>query len=61
MKLDVMSTDKKVHGFSNRWYRPTFRSASTIAIDDLEVRVVTAPYFIGTKLALAAVAKAISP
>lgn len=37
-------------GFQNRWYKPALRSAATISIDDLELRVVTAPYFIGTKL-----------
>ena len=50
MKLDVMPTDRKVLGFSNRWYKPALRNAATISIDDLELRVVTAPYFIATKL-----------
>ena len=50
MKLDVMPTDRKVLGFSNRWYTPALRNAATISVDDLELRVVTAPYFIGTKL-----------
>ncbi len=50
MKLDVMPTDRKVLGFSNRWYTPALRSAATISLADLELRVVTAPYFIGTKL-----------
>ena len=50
MKLDVMPTDRSVLGFSNRWYTPALRSAVTVLVDDLELRAVTAPYFIGTKL-----------
>jgi predicted nucleotidyltransferase len=50
MKLDVMPTDRTILGFSNRWYKPALRSVATIFLDDLELRVVTAPYFIGTKL-----------
>lgn len=50
MKLDVMPTDEKILGFSNRWYGNALRHAENLIIDDLQLRVVTAPYFIGTKL-----------
>lgn len=50
MKLDVMPTDQKILGFSNRWYKPAVETADVISLDRFELRVVTAPYFVGTKL-----------
>jgi hypothetical protein len=50
MKLDVMPTNEKILGFSNRWYATALRDAQELIIEDLHMRVVTAPYFIGTKL-----------
>jgi hypothetical protein len=50
--LDVMPLDEKVLGFSNRWYRAAMKSAAVRRLaDDLEIRVVTAPYYVATKLA----------
>lgn len=49
--LDVMPLDEKILGFSNRWYRAAMKSSDTQRLsDDLEIRVVTAPFFIATKL-----------
>ncbi len=50
MKLDVMPTDETILGFSNRWYKLAIEAAAIVALDGFELRVVTAPYFIGTKL-----------
>ena len=50
MKLDVMPTDKRILGFSNRWYKPAIETADVLSLDGFALRVVTAPYFIGTKL-----------
>ncbi len=50
MKLDVMPTDETILGFSNRWYKPAIDAAAIIVFDRLDLRVVTTPYFIGTKL-----------
>jgi|SRR5215469_11436498 len=50
MKLDVMPTNEKILGFSNRWYAAALQHARELRIDDLQLRVVTAPYFMGTKL-----------
>jgi hypothetical protein len=50
MMLDVMPTDDKILGFSNRWYAAALRDAAEVRLSDLRLRVVTAPYFIGTKL-----------
>src|ERR1035437_2090093 len=50
--LDVMPLDEKVLGFSNRWYRAAMKSSVTRRLaDDIEIRVVTAPFYIATKLA----------
>lgn len=50
--LDVMPLDEKVLGFSNPWYRAAMKSSVARRIaDDIEIRVVTAPFYIATKLA----------
>lgn len=49
--LDLMPLDEKILGFSNRWYKAAMESSVTVRLTaDLEVRVVTAPLFIATKL-----------
>ena len=49
--LDVMPLDERILGFSNRWYKAAMESSIAKRLsDDLEIRVVTAPYFIVTKL-----------
>lgn len=49
--LDVMPLDEKILGFSNRWYHAAMKTAITHRFaEDLEIRVVSAPYFLATKL-----------
>ena len=49
--LDVMPLDEHILGFSNRWYRASMEAAITHPIHrDLEIRVVSAPYFLATKI-----------
>jgi len=49
--LDVMPLDEHILGFSNRWYRAAVDTAEVHRISpDLTIRVVTAPYFLATKL-----------
>ncbi len=49
--LDVMPLDGRILGFSNRWYRAAMDAATTRRLsEDLEIRVVTAPFFLATKL-----------
>jgi len=49
--LDVMPLDEKILGFSNRWYRAAMHEAVTFKLrGDRSVRVVTAPYFLATKI-----------
>lgn len=51
LTLDVMPLDEKILGFSNRWYAAAMLTAHAVKIsDDLFLRAITAPYFIGTKL-----------
>ena len=49
--VDFMPDDQHVLGFSNRWYTQALNSAFDYKLSDGSVvRLVTAPYFIGTKL-----------
>lgn len=49
--VDVMPTDEKILGFSNRWYAQAIQHSVVVRIDeDLEIRVVTAPFFLATKI-----------
>ena len=48
--LDVMPTDERILGFSNRWYGPAIGAAQTIRVGRHDIRVVTTPYFLATKL-----------
>jgi hypothetical protein len=51
MILDVMPLDEKVLGFSNRWYKAAMEASVMKTLrGDLEIRMVTAPYFVATKL-----------
>ena len=47
-----MPLDEKILGFSNRWYRAAMQTAATHQLArNLTIRVVTAPYFLATKIA----------
>jgi hypothetical protein len=48
--IDVMPTDERVLGFSNRWYAPAMTAAQHVTVADFDVRVVTPAYFLATKL-----------
>lgn len=49
--LDVMPLDEKILGFSNRWYGDALRCAQEFSLSPgLVIRLVTAPYFLATKL-----------
>lgn len=48
--LDLMPVDPSILGFSNRWYRPALENAQTIKLGEYEIRVVSAPYFLATKV-----------
>lgn len=48
--LDLMPTNPAILGFSNRWYRPALENSERVQIGEYEIRLVTAPYFLATKL-----------
>lgn len=49
--LDVMPTDEKILGFGNEWYRPALTAAKETPLPSgQKIRMVTAPYFLATKL-----------
>jgi predicted nucleotidyltransferase len=48
--LDLMPTDASILGFANRWYDPALENAQRTRIGEHEVRLITAPYFVATKL-----------
>jgi hypothetical protein len=51
MILDVMPTEQKILGFTNRWYGAAMDSSQEIELDPgFRIRTVTAPYFIAIKL-----------
>jgi predicted nucleotidyltransferase len=50
IKVDVMPTSEALLGFSNRWYSEALENAGEREISPgINVRVVTAPYFVATK------------
>lgn len=50
LALDLMPTSAYILGFSNRWYGPALKNATTIRIVDCVMRVISAPYFLATKI-----------
>ena len=49
--VDVMPSGEDALGFGNRWYVPAMEAAGKILLPDAsEIRLVTAPYFLATKL-----------
>lgn len=50
--LDVMPTDPAVLGFGSPWYSPALEASELVALPSGQgIRMVTAPYFLATKLA----------
>jgi hypothetical protein len=46
-----MPIDETILGFSNRWYKPAMENSQRVQLaNDLTIRTVTAPLFLGTKL-----------
>lgn len=49
--IDIMPTDEAILGFGNRWYTSALTTATqTLIADDLEIQVISAPYFLATKI-----------
>ena len=51
IRLDVMPLDAAILGFTNRWYEAAMQAAGRATLESsLQIRVVTPPYFVATKL-----------
>lgn len=51
LTLDVLALSKGVLGFTNIWYESALRHSSTVTLSRSQaIRVVTAPFFLGTKI-----------
>lgn len=51
VKVDIMPTEESILGFSNRWYSQALKHAERRRLaDDLSIRLVTASYFLATKM-----------
>jgi hypothetical protein len=51
LTLDVMPLDPVILGFSNRWYEGALSTARQVILSSgRTIRVITAPYFLGTKM-----------
>ena len=50
VKIDVMPTESSVLGFSNKWYAAAIATAAEVQVRGVYFRLITAPYFLGTKL-----------
>lgn len=49
--VDVMPVSEEILGFSNRWYAPALQnSVAREVAPELIIRLVTAPYFLATKI-----------
>jgi hypothetical protein len=48
--LDLMPTNSSILGFSNIWYQPALENAQKTKLGKHEIRVITSPYFLATKL-----------
>lgn len=51
LKLDVMSADENILGFTNRWYRDAIQNSVVARLPSgIQIQLITAPYFVATKL-----------
>ncbi len=51
LKVDFMPDDKEILGFTNIWYAKAIENAQSYSLtDDLEIRLVSPPFFVATKL-----------
>jgi len=51
LKVDFMPDDPKILGYSNKWYAKALQTAQDYPLtDQITIRLLTAPFFIATKL-----------
>ena len=49
LRVDVMPTDEKVLGFSNRWYSEVLSGAEVMTLDGITLNVISPACFLATK------------
>lgn len=49
VRLDIMPTDERILGFSNRWYSATIETASVKSLGRVSIKVADPVYFLATK------------
>jgi predicted nucleotidyltransferase len=47
--FDLLPTDPVILGFGNRWYPAALQNAKPLRVEALELRLITAPFFLATK------------
>lgn len=50
LTIDVMPTDERILGFSNRWYQLAIASSQNVEVGGFAIRLITPVYFLATKL-----------
>ncbi len=48
--VDLMPCDESILGFSNKWYKEAVKNFTVVNLAGTDVRIVSAPYFIATKI-----------
>lgn len=49
--VDIMPTDKRILGFSNRWYKEALEYSKVVFLSEkIRLNIISAPYFLATKL-----------
>ncbi len=48
--FDLIPSKPEILGFSNLWYEPSCRNSITINLGGMDLRIISAPYFIATKI-----------
>lgn len=50
IEIDIMPSENSHIGISNSWYKPGFSSLQTKQVENTTVQILSAPYFLATKL-----------
>jgi predicted nucleotidyltransferase len=51
LRVDFMPDNEKILGFSNKWYKEAYQTATEFNLNDhIKIRLLTPPYFVATKL-----------
>ncbi len=50
LQIDVIPTKKEIVGFTNSWFQKGVKKAKVVSIEGLELKILSPPYFLATKL-----------